>query len=79
MLNTFFIVDCDHCGQQFDRLALSLQITQNAEAITCLMDLLQQNGWHVFHDTYKCQDCILEEEYVNSLLDQRSPNKLFPI
>lgn len=67
MLNTFFIVDCDQCGQQFDQLALSFQATQNAEAILCLTDLLQQNGWHVFHETYKCTNCILEDQH-NSLL-----------
>ncbi len=59
MLNSFFLVDCDQCGQQFDRLSLSFAASQNTEAILCLTDLLQQDGWHVFHETYKCPDCVL--------------------
>jgi len=68
MLNTFFIVDCDQCGQQFERLALSFQLTQHTEAILCLQDLLQQNGWHVFHENYKCPDCLLDDQHNSTLL-----------
>lgn len=60
MLNTFFIVDCDRCGQQFDRLAISIRATENAEAISTLTDLLQQQGWLVFRETHKCPGCVLE-------------------
>lgn len=71
MLNTFFIVDCDQCGQQAEQMALWFDSVQGSEeAVSCLTDLLQQNGWHVFHQTYKCPDCVLEELHVNSVLNQ---------
>jgi len=60
MLNTFLIVSCDQCGQQFDRLSLSFTISQNTDAISCLTDLLQQDGWHVFCEMHTCPDCVLE-------------------
>lgn len=63
MLNTFFIVDCDQCGHQFDQMALSFEAGWNAEAVVVLNDLLQQNGWHVFHDTHQCPDCVLEAHH----------------
>jgi hypothetical protein len=67
MLKAVFIVDCDQCGQQFNRLAISFQTSQHAEVILCLQDLMQQDGWHVFRERYKCPDCCLEEQYT---LDQ---------
>lgn len=72
MLNTLFIVDCDRCGQQFDRLAISIQATQNAEAISTLTNLLQQQGWHVFRETYKCPSCM--HEVHSAVLIQRELN-----
>jgi hypothetical protein len=59
MLNTFLIVSCDQCGQQFDRLSLSFTVSQNTDAISCMTDLLQQDGWHVFHEIHSCPDCVL--------------------
>jgi hypothetical protein len=61
MLTTFFLVDCDRCGQQAEKMAMWFDSVQDAgEAVSCLTVLLQQQGWHVFRQTYTCPSCSLD-------------------
>ncbi len=60
MLNTILIADCDQCGQCFESLAIALDPKQYVESITTLKALLQDDGWHVFQQQYRCPNCVLD-------------------
>jgi hypothetical protein len=53
-------IDCDECGQPSESLAVSLYPAQNAQAVKMLTAALQQDGWFIFHEQYRCPDCLLE-------------------
>lgn len=68
MLNTMITIDCDQCGQYFDRVVLALEPEQHADAVILLQSLLQEDGWHSFRNHYRCPDCLLENLATNQAL-----------
>jgi len=59
MLNMILMADCDECGKTSDNLAIALSPQQHAEAVKMLIASLHEDGWHIFHERYRCSDCIL--------------------
>lgn len=60
MLKTTFTINCDQCDKCYENLLIALEPEQHVEALRLIQVLVQEDGWHLYRQTHRCPDCLLE-------------------